>query len=92
MRLVNKSLRKPLEQAVSDYRGRAWRVRRVRDLSEFACHPYAILSSGSFAVFAKYSEAPEAQERFGTERVSLQLVILLSISWAGEHEMVEVIA
>ena len=72
MRLLSTPLQGPLEEAVSEYQGREWRVRSARDMSDFACHPCAILSSDAFAVFAKYSEAPEAAKQFEVEEAGLQ--------------------
>ena len=42
-----------IEGAVSAYLGRAWRVEGASDLSDLACHPVAILTEGTFGVFAK---------------------------------------
>lgn len=74
MRWFSRPLREPLEVAVSDYRGREWRLRRGRDVSDLACHPCAILSDGSFGVFVKYSPAPDAERQFEIERVSLRFL------------------
>jgi fructosamine-3-kinase len=46
-------------------------VTSARDLSEFACHPCAILAGQGFAAFAKFSDAPNGLEQFETERQSL---------------------
>ncbi len=73
-RWLNRPFRELLEEAVSDYRGRQWRVRRGRDVSDLACHPCAILSDGSFGVFVKYSTAPDAQRQFGIEQASLHFL------------------
>ena len=72
IRLLSTPLRGPLEEAVSEYQGREWRVESARDMSDFACHPCAILSNDTFAVFAKYSEAPEAARQFEVEQAGLQ--------------------
>jgi len=72
MRLLDKPIRAPIEQAVSEYVGRPWSVGRARDLSEFACHPCGILSDGTFGVFAKFSDAPEARSQFETELAGLR--------------------
>ncbi|HUV29828.1 MAG TPA: fructosamine kinase family protein [Acidobacteriota bacterium] len=56
-----------VEEAVSEYTGRAWRIKSEKDFSEFACHHGAIVSDGSFAVFFKYSEAAEAKRQFEVE-------------------------
>lgn len=71
MRLLTRPVRGPLEETVSDYRGQKWRVRSATDMSDFAYHPCAILSDGSFAVFAKYSQEPKAKEQFEVEQANL---------------------
>jgi protein-ribulosamine 3-kinase len=72
MRLLDEPLRASLEDVVSRYAERPWRVKSARDMSDLACHPCGILSDGSFAVFAKYGEGPEAQLQFETELAGLQ--------------------
>lgn len=74
MRLLSESLRGPLEAVVSDHCGRAWRVRSARDMSDLAYHPCAILSDGSFAVFAKVSQEPRAEKQFRIEQANLQFL------------------
>lgn len=64
-------LRAPLEAAVSAYLGRGWRAVQVADLSDLACHPSAILSDGSFSVFAKFSDLPGAAQQFEIEQAGL---------------------
>ncbi len=68
------SLRSPVEQIVSEQRGRRWTAKDVRDMTEFACHPCAILSDGSYSVFAKFSEAANGFEQFEIELASLRLL------------------
>ncbi len=60
-------VRAALEQAVSRHLGRAWRIVGEKDFSEFACHPVAIVSDGSFSVFFKLSEDAEARRQFEAE-------------------------
>ncbi len=43
-------------------------------MAEFACHPSAILSDGSYAVFAKLSEAANGFEQFEVELAGLRLL------------------
>jgi protein-ribulosamine 3-kinase len=43
-------------------------------MTEFACHPAAILSDGSFPVFAKLSEAANGFEQFEIELAGLRLL------------------
>jgi len=43
-------------------------------MTEFACHPCAILSDGDYAVFAKFSEATNGLEQFEIELARLRLL------------------
>jgi fructosamine-3-kinase len=43
-------------------------------LTDYACHPSAILSDGSYAVFAKFSEAADGFEQFEIELAGLRLL------------------
>lgn len=43
-------------------------------MTEFACHPCAVLSDGSFSVFAKLSEAANGLEQFEIELAGLRLL------------------
>ena len=43
-------------------------------MTEFACHPCAILSDGSYSVFAKFSEAANGLEQFEVELAGLRLL------------------
>ena len=43
-------------------------------MSEFACHPCAILSDGDYAVFAKFSAAANGLEQFEIELARLRLL------------------
>jgi protein-ribulosamine 3-kinase len=74
VQLVNDSLRAPLEHFVSEHTGRAWKVKESKDMAELACHPAAILSDGSYSVFAKYSEAANGLEQFEIELAGLRLL------------------
>lgn len=47
-------------------------------MTEFACHPAAILSDGSYSVFAKFSEAANGFEQFEIELAGLRLLSELS--------------
>lgn len=69
---LNKPLRTSIEESVSEYIGREWRIKAEKDLSEFAFHRCAIVSNGSFAVFFKYREAAEAKRQFEIELSDLQ--------------------
>jgi protein-ribulosamine 3-kinase len=68
------SFRPPVEQIVSEHKGQQWTAKDVRDMTEFACHPCAILSDGSYSVFAKFSEAANGFEQFEIERAGLRLL------------------
>jgi len=67
-------LRTSVERAMSARLGRAWQAASVRDLGDRACHPCAVLSDGAWAVFAKYSDAPDARPQFEAELVGLRLL------------------
>jgi len=45
---------------------------KAQDMSDYACHPCAILSDDSFSVFAKYSTAPDAARQFEIEQAGLE--------------------
>jgi len=64
---VTDNLRVSIEKVVSDYRSGKWVISGIRDMSDYACHPTAVLSDGSFDVFVKYSGDANAQEQFETE-------------------------
>ncbi len=72
VRLAIDPLRTPVEQVVSEHTGRKWIVKDARDMTEFACHPCAILSDGSYSVFAKFSEAANGFEQFEIELAGLR--------------------
>lgn len=74
IRLTNDSLRIPVEHFVSDHLGQRWTVKDTRDMIELACHPAAILSDGSYSVFAKFSEATNGMEQFEIELAGLRLL------------------
>jgi fructosamine-3-kinase len=74
VRLAGDLLRMPVEQAVSEHTGRRWMVTDARNMTEFACHPCAILSDSSYAVFAKFSEAANGFDQFTVELAGLRLL------------------
>jgi protein-ribulosamine 3-kinase len=74
VRLARDPLRIPVEQAVSEHMGRQWTIKDARDMTEFACHHSAILSDGSYAIFAKFSEAANGLEQFEIELAGLRLL------------------
>jgi protein-ribulosamine 3-kinase len=63
-----------VEQAVSEHLGRRWSVEAARDMSDYACHHAAILSNGTYAVFAKFSESGNGVEQFEVELAGLRLL------------------
>jgi hypothetical protein len=78
VRLAIDPLRPPVEQIVSEHTGRQWTVKDARDMTEFACHPCAILSDGSYSVFAKFSQAANGFEQFEIELAGLRLLSAFS--------------
>jgi protein-ribulosamine 3-kinase len=74
VRLASNPLRNPVEQIVSEHTGRQWSVKDARDMSDYACHPCAILSDGSYSVFAKFSDAPNGYQQFEVELAGLRLL------------------
>jgi fructosamine-3-kinase len=73
-RLLNDALRIPLEQQVSAYLGRAWRVMQAQDKRDAASHPAAILSDETYAVFVKLGEGGLAQDQFKQELAGLRFL------------------
>jgi protein-ribulosamine 3-kinase len=74
VRLASDPLRSAVEQIVSEHTGRQWTVKAARDMAEFASHPCAILSDGSYSVFVKFSEAANGFEQFEIELAGLRLL------------------
>ncbi len=74
LRLAGNPLGSPVEKKVSEHLGRQWRIADSRDMSEFACHPCAILSDGSYSVFAKFSQAGNGFQQFEIELAGLRLL------------------
>lgn len=76
--LLTDSLRNPVEQTVTRFIGKRWVVKEFRDMDEFACHPAAILSDGTYSVFVKFSTAANGLEEFETELAGLRMLSQLS--------------
>ena len=74
IRLASPPLRAAVEREVSGHLGRQWTVEVARDMSDYACHPAAILSDGAYAVFAKFSDADNGHEQFEIELDGLRLL------------------
>ena len=74
VRFAMNPLLAPVEQIVSEHTGRKWTAKNIRDMTEFACHPCAILSDGSYSVFAKFSQAANGLAQFEIELAGLRLL------------------
>ncbi len=72
--LLNDLYRIPVEQVVSEYYRHTWRVTKFRDMAEFASHPAAILTDGTYSVFVKLSEASNGLDQFEVELSGLKLL------------------
>jgi fructosamine-3-kinase len=73
-RLLSDRFRIPVEQIVSEHYRWEWRVKEFRDMNEFASHPSAILSNGTYTVFVKLSEAANGLDQFEVELAGLRLL------------------
>lgn len=71
---LNNPLRISIEEAVSEFKGRAWKIKSEKDFSEFAYHRCAIVSDGSFDIFFKYSQAVNAKRQFEVELSDLLIL------------------
>ena len=65
-------LRGVIEQRVSTYLGRVWRVTRTLSRSGSASHPAAILSDGICSVFVKLGEGPAVRDQLDRESAGLR--------------------
>ena len=74
VKLTDANLRIPLEQFISKQLGRDWMVKASKDMADYSSHPAAILSDGSYSVFAKFSAACNGLEQFEIELASLRLL------------------
>jgi protein-ribulosamine 3-kinase len=74
VKLNTDPLRLPLEAFLSTHLERPWTVQSYTDLIDFACHPAALLSDGSYPVFAKFTDAPDGLHQFEVEAGSLRLL------------------
>jgi fructosamine-3-kinase len=72
--LLTGAYRIPIEQCVSDYLGRVWRVTGVQDKADEASHPAAILSDETGAVFVKLGEGRLARDQLKQELAGLRLL------------------
>ncbi len=72
--LTRAPLRAPIEETVSRFTKRKWRVQSAIDMSDFAYHHCAILADDAFAVFVKYSTAPQGAKQFEVELAGLRFL------------------
>ena len=78
MLFLSEPIRISLEQAVSEYIGQKWKIDSLNDMKDYASHPAALLSNGSYSVFAKFSSAANGLEQFEIESAGLNLLSRLS--------------
>ena len=72
--LRNKPNQAAIERLVSAYRSRKWTVKTCKDRNDVSSHPSALLSDGSYSVFAKMSVAANGLEQFESELAGLRLL------------------
>jgi len=75
MNFLSDALRLQVEQLVSSELGRLWTVTGVRNLSDLASDPCAILSDSTDSVFVKYSAAADGVQQFEMEGAGLALLV-----------------
>jgi protein-ribulosamine 3-kinase len=73
-RLLNDAIRLPVEQSVSTYLGRPWRVQTVESKLDESSHPAAILADESYAIFVKLNEGALAVDQLTQEVAGLRLL------------------
>jgi protein-ribulosamine 3-kinase len=66
--------RSAVQGAVSQHIGRQWTADDIGDMTEFACHPAAVLSGHSYSVFAKYGDTADSHEQFEVELAGLRFL------------------
>lgn len=76
--LLTDALRKAVEQNVSGYLGKTWHITEAYGKTDAASHPAAVLSDGTFPVFAKVMEGELAWDQLTREVDSLQMLTRLS--------------
>ncbi len=72
--MISDSFRASVEHMVSEHLGQSWRASEVKDMADYASHPAAVFSDGSYAVFAKLSQAANGLEQLEIERAGLRLL------------------
>jgi fructosamine-3-kinase len=78
MIFVKDPFRTLIEEAVSEHTGRQWSLQSFNDRKDYASHPAALLSNGSYSVFAKFSNAANGLEQFEIELAGLEYLSRLS--------------
>jgi fructosamine-3-kinase len=73
-RLLRPDWRAAVEQHVSAYLGRAWRISGVEDKTPFASHPAAVVHDDTYAVFVKFGAGVLAHDQLTQELVGLRLL------------------
>ena len=72
--LMSRQIQGYIEQIVSEHNQTQWAVTEFKDMNEFSSHPAAILSDGTYPVFAKFSSAENGLEQFRIELDGLRLL------------------
>jgi fructosamine-3-kinase len=72
--LLGEAFRIRLEQHLSAYLGRPWRVTEAQDKTGSASHPAALLSDGAYAVFVKVGKGRLALDEFEKELAGLRFL------------------
>lgn len=75
---LDEPLRTRIEQTVSQHLGRHWQIADFHDLHDLSSHPAAILSDGSYSVFAKLSDAANGLEQLEVEVAGLRTLSQLA--------------
>lgn len=78
MQFLNEPYRLSIEQTVVRHIGRSWRIEQFHDLHDLSSHPAAILSNGSYSVFAKLSDAANGLEQLEVEVAGLRTLSQLA--------------
>jgi fructosamine-3-kinase len=73
-RFLAEALRIRIEKLVSSYLSREWGVSSFEDKADFASHPAAILSDGTYSIFVKLGEGELALDQFEKEIAGLRLL------------------
>ena len=74
MLLLTHPFRLGLERLVGAHLHRPWKIQRLTDLKDYASHPAALLSDGTYTIFAKVSDAPDGRAQMEAEVAGLRLL------------------